>query len=243
MSADERRRLGWRCFASLGRRAAEVCWLDRLDVAHYVRLSGEDKARIDGALAQGRGLLWITAHFGNWELLAAGLSAHGYDVRPVATQSYDPRFTALVDRWRRRHRVRTMWRGQDDIDEGVANALHEGAIVGLLIDQDTRVRGHFVPFFGRPAWTPSGAAELVRRTGSPAVVGFIHPHVDGGHEIRVTDPSLCDEPEGELADQQNTAIFTGAIEAAVRRSPEEWVWMHRRWRTRPPGEAAEGVGR
>lgn len=233
---EERARLGRRCFMSLGRRAAEVCWIEGLEIERYVQIPSEDRELIDQALAQGRGLLWITAHFGNWELLAAGLSAHGYDVRPIATQSYDPRFTEMVDKWRKRHRVRTMWRGRDDIAAGVAAALREGAVVGLLIDQDTKTQGCFVPFFGRPAWTPSGAAELMRRSGAPPLVGFIFPSPERGHVIRVVEPEVRSQGDEELIDRENTASFTEAIESAVRRQPEEWVWMHQRWRTRPKEE-------
>lgn len=232
-SAVERRRIARRCFASLGRRAAEVCRLGRLQVRRYVQIPESSRERIDRALARGRGLLWVTAHLGNWELLAAGLGAHGYDVRPVATPSYDPRFTALIDRWRRRHGVRTLWRGRDDVAAGIGEALREGAIVGLLMDQDTRTRGHFVPFFGTLAWTPSGPAELARRTGAPVLVGFIEPRPSGGHEIRAIEPELRLGGDPIEDDRHNTAVLTAAIEAAVRRRPADWVWMHERWRTRP----------
>ncbi len=126
-----------------------------------------------------------------------------------------------------------MWRGRDDIAAEVGRALKKGAVVGLLIDQDTRTRGCFVPFFGRLAWTPRGAAELLRQSDSPVVVGFIRRRPGGGHEIHAESPALRHGGEPEQDDVQNTAILTRAIEEAVRARPEEWVWMHERWRTRP----------
>lgn len=242
LGGTERRRLARRCFLSLGERAAEICQLRRLDLPRYVTIEPAGRRLIDQALARGRGLLWVTAHLGNWELLAVGLTAHGYDVRPVATPSYDPRFTAMIDRWRRNHQVQTIWRGRDDFGPAVANALTSGAIVGLLIDQDTRVRGCFVPFFGRLAWTPSGAAALARQTKAPILTGFIRRRADGGHVIEVAVPEMTLTGMAERDDHRNTAVLTEAIEEAVRSTPSEWVWMHRRWRTRPPDEDQAKVG-
>lgn len=221
-SLKEWRRLSRRCFTSLGRRVAEVCWLDRFELNRYVAIPKQDREKIDAALAKGRGLLWVTAHYGNWELLAAGLAAHGYDVRPIATQSYDSRFTDLIDGWRRRHNVRTLWRGRDDLSREVGRALTEGAVLGLLIDQDTKARGVFVPFFGRVAWTPRGAADLARQSGSPVLIGFITRRPEGGHVIRVERPQLQVSEDAEQDVIENTSIFTKAIESAVRELPEEW---------------------
>ncbi len=240
LAVRARRRLCRRCFASLGRRAAEICTLGGLDLPRYVTLEDEDRRRIDTALAQGRGLLWVTAHLGNWELLAVGLGAQGYDVCAIATPSYDPRFTDIIHRWRLEYgRVRTLWRGRDDIGAGLTDALHSGAILGLLIDQDMKINGHFVPFFGKLAWTPSGAAVLARTTGAPVLTGFIHRRSDGmGHVIRVAEIDIVAGDDPEVVDRRNTALFTEAIEAAVRENPEEWVWMHRRWRTQPSSETS-----
>lgn len=233
LSEKERRKIGLRCFATLGRRAAEICRMDRLDLSKHVEIDGESEVLINEALAQNRGLIWVTAHFGNWEFLAAGLTAHGYDVRPIAKQSYDPRFTETIDRWRLRHRVRTIWRGKDQIPEQVSKALSEGAIVGLLIDQDTKIPGVFVPFFGKLAWTPRGASEIARGTGSPVLAGFIFPKEGGGHIIYASKVALRTDGDPEDVDASNTALFTQHIENAIKKQPEQWVWMHQRWKTRP----------
>jgi KDO2-lipid IV(A) lauroyltransferase len=173
----------------------------------------------------------VTGHVGNWELLAAGLGARGHDVRPFARESYDPRMTELIDAWRRAVGVRTIWRRRGDVEAAVAETLDGGGIVGVLMDQDTRVRGAFVPFFGREAWTPTGAAELALSTGAPLLAGFVRRRA-GGHEIRVERVPLPDG-EGPEAVRELTAELTGRIEATIRERPEQWVWMHQRWRTRP----------
>jgi len=229
------RRTARRCFAALGRAAAEVCHLFRLgDSARswanrYVAFP--DEGVLEAALGEGRGVVWVTGHVGNWELLAAGLGARGHDLRPFAKESYDSRLTALIDAWRRAVGVRTIWRRRGDVEAAVAETLAGGGIIGVLMDQDTRVRGAFVPFFGRDAWTPTGAAELALSTGAPLVVGFVHRRPGGGHEIRAERVALGSP--GSDAVVELTAELTARIEATIRERPEEWVWMHERWRTRP----------
>jgi len=232
-----RRAIARRCFAGLGRSAAEVCRLARLGrsasdwIGGYV--SVPDLPLVERLLAEGKGLVWVTAHLGNWELLAAGLGAQRLVVRPFAKPSYDPRFTRMIDRWRRTVGVETIWRGEGDAGRQVGETLAAGGIVGALVDQDTSVRGGFVPFFGRPAWTPTGAAELARTTGAPIVAGFIARRPGGGHEVRAERILLRETGDGEADDLANTAELTRAIERAVRERPEDWVWMHERWKTSP----------
>jgi KDO2-lipid IV(A) lauroyltransferase len=99
----------------------------------------------------------------------------------------------------------------------------------MLIDQDTRVEGVWVPFFGRPAFTPVGAAKISLRMGAATVPTFIERLDDGTHLARFLPP--LDLPDDET---EATALMTRSIEDQVRRRPEQWVWMHRRWRRQPP---------
>lgn len=241
LGAAARRRLGRRCLAGLGRSAAEVCRLTRLGerAGPWVRsfVAFPDEPVLRDALSEGRGVVWVTAHLGNWELLAAGLGARGFDVRPVAKESYDPRFTDLIDRWRRPLGVRTLWRGRPGLGRAVAEAFAAGAVVGVLMDQDSDVRSAFVPFFGRLARTPTGAAEMARTFEAPVVAGFIRRRPGGGHEIRAVRVPL-ERGGGPEADRAVTATLTAFIEASIRERPEDWVWMHERWRSRPPEEEA-----
>jgi len=144
----------------------------------------------------------------------------------------------LIDRWRRHRGVRTLWRDREDIASEIGAALRDGAILGLLIDQDTRARGAFVPFFGRLAWTPTGAAEIARSSGAPLVAGFIRRRDTGGHIITVEKVELEPAADSSLDDVEVTARLTAAIESAILCRPEDWVWMHRRWKTR----TSEGEG-
>jgi len=106
----------------------------------------------------------------------------------------------------------------------------------MLIDQDTRGAGVFVPFFGRPAHTPPGAALLALRARVPVVTAFIERRPEGGHLVRVA-PVPAELPRGREGVRELTARLTAAIEAQIRRSPAEWVWWHERWRKQPSAAA------
>src|SRR5437870_4720417 len=112
------------------------------------------------------------------------------------------------------------------------HALRRGRIIALLIDQDTRGAGVFVPFFGRLAHTPSGAALLALRARVPVITAFIQRRPGGGHLVRMAAVPLG-EGNGRGRVTELTARFTAAIEAQIRRAPAEWVWWHERWRRQP----------
>lgn len=234
---EERRRLARASFLQLGITAGEILWLFRRDcraVARHVRLDGLETVR--EIRDSGRPIVYVTGHCGNWELLAAGCNCSGLGIT-VAVRGLDEEpLQRLVEGFRNRFGTRTVERGEAGAARELLRGLRDGAL-GMLIDQDTKVDGVWVPFFGRPAYTPVGAAKLALRRNVVTVPVFIERHGDGSHSIRFHDP--LDLPDDETA---ATALMTGAIEAQVRRRPEQWVWMHRRWRTQPAAAAAEGRG-
>jgi len=130
--------------------------------------------------------------------------------------------------------MEVLLRDAPDFLAQVRDALARNRIVALLMDQDSRGAGVFVPFFGRPARTPPGAAVLALRTHAPVVTVFIRRRPAGGHLISFERvPVESGAGKGQIAEL--TARFTGAIEAAIRRAPAEWVWWHERWRRQPEG--------
>jgi KDO2-lipid IV(A) lauroyltransferase len=215
---------------------AEVSWLWRArpeQIADRCGIAGFE--HFERALESGRGVVLATAHCGNWELLNARLLVEGLPLTIAVRRLDDSRVDALVTGLRSRFGTEVIPRGRN-AGRKLARALAENRAVGLLIDQDIRdVPGVFVPFFGRPAWTPSGAALLALRIGCPVVPGFIHRRADGRHQVQI-HPPLPPPDNATLNDQveELTAAATAAIEAQIRAHPEQWVWMHRRWRTRPP---------
>jgi KDO2-lipid IV(A) lauroyltransferase len=240
-TAVERRALGRSCFEELGRVGLEACQARKLDarIKDYVRWPEADIAQIREGLAAGKGGVFVTGHIGNWELLARRIVAEGLDHAVVVRESGDPRLAGLVARFREAGGVRTVGRGTGTAPlREMLSAFKRGALLGLLIDQDTRVQGVQVPFFGRLAHTPRAAEDLALRTDAPVFVGFIHRRREGGHLLHTERIAVAaDGPEGQL-----TATLTARIEAEIRQHPTDWVWMHRRWkRSAQPVQAADNI--
>jgi len=241
---DERecRRIMAGCADHLGRVLAEIAWLWRATPEQVVEMCEiEGGEHLRAAIDEGRGGIVATGHLGNWEMLNAYLSAAGLPITIAVRELDDSRVDELVTRLRSRFGTEVVPRGTT-AGRRLLRAIAEGRGVGLLIDQDIpSIPGVFVPFFGRPAWTPSGAATLAVRARCPMMPGFIHRKPDGTHKIKIDRP-IPVPSGGSLRDkvEEMTAAATAAAEWQVRAWPEQWVWMHRRWRTRPDGEAVEG---
>ena len=226
-----RARLARDTFEHAGQSFAELgLWPTIARTPEYVQGNFEV---LDAALADGRGTLAITGHAGNWELLAATVAARGYRVSVIARRVNDDRFDALIRRFRGDRGMQILLRDAPDFLVQVRRALSENHVVAILMDQDSRGAGVFVPFFGRPAHTPPGAAVLALRTRAPVVTVFIRRRPEGGHLITFErEPIERTAGTGQIT--ALTARFTAAIEAAIRRAPAEWVWWHERWRRQPP---------
>jgi Kdo2-lipid IVA lauroyltransferase/acyltransferase len=233
-SDAERHRIARACFANLGRMALELSQTRKLDrqLDRYVHWPQEDIDALRGAVRSGEGGLFVTGHIGNWELLARRIVAEGFDHLVVGRTPGDAGLASLLEGLRSGGGVHTVDRSALSARREILRALKRGALVGILIDQDTRVQGLFVPFFGRPAHTPRAVEDLRRRLGAPVVVGFIHRRAEGGHELRTEVVGPAGDAPGEL-----TALLTARIEAEIRMHPEDWVWMHPRWRQQPAGPA------
>ncbi len=232
-----RRRLLGECGQHLGVTFGEVAWLwsARPDaILKRTRLDGLEA--LTSNLGTNRGVILVTAHCGNWEWMNLALGASGVPMSIAAREVYDPRLDEVAQRLRGRFGGDTILRG-DGAGHRLVQALHAGRVVGLLIDQDIDAPGAFVEYFGQPAWTPTGAATLALRTGTTVVAGFASREPDGQMKIAlrevVTPPRTRDTDATAPA---LTATLTALIEAQVREHPEQWVWMHRRWRRRPQAE-------
>jgi len=230
-----RRRLVRATFRHAGQAFAELSLFETiLRRPDYIRLEGVEA--LDTALARGRGAIAVTGHVGNWELLAAWAAAIGYPITVVVRRVNDLRFHSLIVRFRAAAGVEVLVRDDPRFVAAVGDALRRNRVVAMLIDQDTRGAGVFVPFFGRPAHTPPGAALLALRARVPVVTTFIERRPEGGHLVRVS-PVPAELPRGREGVRELTARLTAAIEAQIRRSPAEWVWWHERWRKQPSAAA------
>lgn len=231
----ERDRIMGRCAAHLGRVLAEIAWLWSAkpeDVVQMCEVEGIE--HIHDALAEGRGGILATGHLGNWEMLNARLAVAGVPITVAVRELDDSRVDEVVNTLRTRFGSEVILRGTS-AGRQLLRALNDGGGVGLLIDQDIpSIPGVFVPFFNRLAWTPSGAATLALRARCPIMPGYIHRKPDGTHKIKIYPPIEV-PAKGSLRDKvyEMTAAATAVAEWQVRAWPEQWVWMHRRWRTRP----------
>jgi Kdo2-lipid IVA lauroyltransferase/acyltransferase len=220
-------------FRHLGMTAMECCRLffgRPGALLPHVRVEGAE--HIKAALAEGRGVFYLTAHFGNWELLAAAHTLTAFRLSVVVRPLDNPYLEGLLARGRERGQVHLI--PKRAAVRGVNDALARGDCVGILLDQDAGRQGVFVPFFGRLASTSRTLAVLALKTGAPVVPAFIRRLPDGDHEITLEPPIALVRTGDRARDVEiNTARFTEAIERWVRAYPEQWFWVHRRWKTRP----------
>ncbi len=228
-SAAERAAIAREAFRQQMMNAAEYFHLAGRGVAaaeRHMRVEGWE--HVESARAGGQPVLIVTGHCGNWELLGAVFADRRAPLSAVVRGLSEKAFEPILDRLRGAFGTRQINRGEPGAARALLEALRAGDALLMLIDQDLRTEGVFVPFFGRPAHTPSGAARLALRRGAPALPAFVERLEDGSHRARFGAPfDLPPDPVGA------TAVMTRAIEDQVRRRPEQWVWWHRRWRRRP----------
>ena len=238
-----RRALARAAFLHIGRAAGEALAVRRIDprLEAYVAIAGDGERLLREAHAAGKGFVLVTGHLGNWELLARRIARATGPSVTIARRSWDARIDAMVAGFRQQGGVTTLWRDDRSTGRAILKAFRQGMGFGILIDQDTGVEGVFVPFFGRLAWTPRGAADLALRFHSPVFVAWTRRRGPGrgdGYLLEV-EPMACDpDPADREAEVVAlTARCTARLEAAIRRAPGEWVWMHERWKRRPTAEA------
>jgi KDO2-lipid IV(A) lauroyltransferase len=231
----ERRQLARASFRHLGMTGVECCRLffgPPGAMLRRVRVEGLE--HVKAALEEGRGALFLTAHFGNWELLAAAHALGGLPPLSVVVRPLDnPFLDALVAGGRARAELRLISKRAAVND--IRTTLGRGECVGILLDQDAGRQGLHVPFFGEPASTSRSLAVLALKTAAPVVPAFIHRLPDGDHVVTL-EPALPLARTGDVDRdvRVNTARYTQVIERHVREHPEQWFWVHRRWKTRPP---------
>ena len=227
-------------FRNLGRLLGEVSQFPKLNreniekVVSYVGLENFVTAR-----DRGRGVILLTGHIGAWELSVFSHALYGYPMSFLARRIDNPLVEQLAETYRGRVGNRSIDK-RGSLRE-VIRTLKAGGVVGILADLNaTREEGVFVDFFGMPACTTAGVATLAQRTGAAVVPGYIvwneseqihHLHFEPFLETIDTG-----NPKADVV--TNTARYTKALEEAIRRYPDQWLWIHRRWRTKPE----EGVG-
>ncbi len=236
-SRRDRARILRGVFTSLGRQLAEVSLYRRYtrqNVSKIVVYEGFEN--YERALARGKGVLFLTAHLGAWELSAFAHSLYGYPLGVLMRSLDNPYLDRLAREYRTLHGNKTV---DKDFARGLIAAMRSGETVGVLMDTNMIAsQGVFVDFFGIQACTASGIARIALRTDAAVVPGFtIWDPMLKKYRLRF-DPAatLIRTGDTEADVVANTALFTKIIEDYVRRYPDQWLWVHRRWKTRPEGE-------
>lgn len=220
-------------YRNFGRMAFEYARFPRLSdelIEETVAIRGGE--HLSAALAGGEGALLVAGHFGNWEL-AATLATRGYPVTFLVGEQHNRLVDGLMNRLRERLGVETVPLTGSLL--GVFRALRRNRIVALLSDQDAGRSGVFVDFLGLEASTPYGPGRLAAKTGAPLLPGVALRRGRARHELIVCPP-VAPPPEGvddDEAVRHYTQGYTSVFEDFIRRHPEQYFWMHRRWKTRP----------
>ncbi len=230
----ELRKLGSKVFENVGKNVADAVRLKRMkwqDIDRIVEIEGLE--HFDQAYGLGKGVIALTGHIGNFELLAAWFSLRAYNVSVIGRELYDSRLDRLLVE--NRESV-----GLENIPtragvKPIIRALKKGRALGVLADHDSsRVRGVFVNFFGKSARTPVGPILLPYKTGSPIIPMAIVRKGKNSYKIIVKpriELTLSDDREKDVLDV--TQKCTKVLESIIREYPDQWLWMHDRWKSRP----------
>ena len=226
-------------YRHLGWLLAEFCQMARYtaeQASTFIRYEGLDNYL--AARDRGQGVLVLTGHLGAWELSSYFHSLMGFPMGLVIRRLDNPLVDRFVNRIRCLHGNRVIHK--DDFARGLIASMRAGETVGILMDTNmTPPQGVFVPFFGVEACTASGLARVALRTSAAVVPGFLlWEESEQQYVLRFGEELTLERTGDTEADTlANTGMFTATIEQYIRRYPEQWLWMHRRWKTRPPGEA------
>ena len=238
-SVREHRRILRGFWLNLGRMAAEICHLRDLtpeNVSDWIAFDNPERWREFIRSHSDSGAFVLTAHFGNWELFAYAHGLCGHPVHLVYRALQNPFIDGYVDRLRRSAGTVTLRKSTAGVN--LVRALRRGGIIVIPADQNsTRGMGVFVDLFGVPASTNSGLARLAVRTGLPVYPAFLVREGRGAqHRIVIGPPVPIARTGDRIADiRENTQRFARVLEDMIRRHPDQWFWVHKRWKTRPLG--------
>jgi KDO2-lipid IV(A) lauroyltransferase len=225
-------------YRSLGWQLGEFCKMRAYGVeqaSRFIRYEGLENYL--AAREKGRGVLVLTGHLGAWELSSFYHSLMGYPMSLVIRRLDNPLVDAFVNGIRSLHGNQVIHK--DDFARGLLTAMHRGETVGILMDTNmTPPQGVFVPYFGVEACTATALARVALKSGAAVLPGFLVWEAAEKKYVLRFGEALELVRSGDAAEDivANTANFTATIEAYVRRYPEQWLWVHRRWKTRPEGE-------
>jgi KDO2-lipid IV(A) lauroyltransferase len=231
-SDQELERVGRSVFEHYGKTLAELALIDKMAKRFNELVTTSGYEHLDKGLRDGKGIIIVTGHIGNWEIMGGYSAMNGYPLTVIAKKIYYDKYNALLVNLRARMKVETIFR--DDSVKKMLSVLRKNRILGFLVDQDVdTIEGVFVNFFGRPAYTSTAPIRFAMASGSPVIPAFI---VRDGmrHHVTVMPPleiSRTGDKDEDL--RVNTQRWVTLQEKVIREYPHMWVWNHRRWKTLP----------
>jgi KDO2-lipid IV(A) lauroyltransferase len=218
----------------LGKNAGDILRSSKVKNLNQLEkfLKTEGLENYEAAHAKGKGVIFLTCHLGAFDLQITNMAMRGLDPNIIGTPLKDKRLNDLLWYYRNLHGAIPIARGKETFR--MIKVLTSGGSVALLIDQDTKVKSVFVDFFGMKAATPAGATILALKTGAAVVPTYIYLGVDEWQHMHILPEIPMTVSGNEEHDIHfNTQVLTNFIEEKIREHPDQWVWMHERWKTRP----------
>jgi Kdo2-lipid IVA lauroyltransferase/acyltransferase len=227
-------------YEHLGRSAVETALLPSLGREGVLGLfdAPDNWEALERAREQGRGVIIVTGHLGNWELAGSYVAARGVPLDVIVRRMGNPLFDRFLNETRERIGMRVVY--DQEAVRRTPRALREGSAVAFLADQGVLgLASTFVPFFGRPAKTPRGPAVFALRFKAPVVFACALRKPDGRFVMHFEDVPVQDTGDRDTDVDAIVATYTQTLERWVRKAPEQYFWQHRRWRRQPPGTPRE----
>jgi KDO2-lipid IV(A) lauroyltransferase len=221
-------------YRELGRNMFDAIYLSRASRDRFNSLvRHDDLGDFKKAYDRGQGVIVITAHVGCFEMLLHFFARHGFRSFAIGRRMFDQRLEAIVRIIRSGENIEYI--GRHEGAHKAVRLLRQGKAFGVLIDQDVRMEAVFADFLGRPANTPSGPMKIAMKLNIPVVVVTTARQPDNTHHVFISGPvDLVNTGNFEKDLVQNVQIANDTICKTIERFPEQWVWMHRRWKRRPP---------
>ena len=242
LGPDEKRntRIAREVFRNLARNGVE--WLKMMSISKKDLLSLvaeiEGLDRLEKALQEGKGVIVVASHFGNWELMPIYLRAMGYKGAVIARRIYFDRYDKLICSLRNKFGPIVIYR--DESPKKILKVLRGNGIMGILADQDIRdVENVFISFFGMPAATPVAPVKLAFASGAALMPWFMLRRADGRYKLIIEEAiPVAQGPDKDEDVRRYTQAWTDVLERYIRQYPEQWVWIHERWKTKEPVTAS-----
>ena len=232
LSDDEAQPIIKNLFINLGQTFLEVMYIPSLNannIKEYVEI--ENRHYLADAVAEGNGVVFLTAHIGNWEWLGASLAMDGFPMTTVIKRQPNDQHTRILNEYRQKVGMEIFARGTTELI-AAAKSLKKGKVLGFLADQDAGYNGVFIKFLGKMAATPLGPAVFARKFKSPVVPAFIVRKPEGGHRVIIQKPFYYEDTGCQDEDITRLTIqTTKVIEDAIRQYPDNWLWFQKRWNT------------